>query len=170
MWVILGHLVCLWQVVFKLKMVKVKQCESCGLSSSSTTFKNMKAFNNHFESHQTNLKCHEKDCDKTFATRAKLKWHRKTVHATPVNCQCCNKVFKTDALLKNHLKKIFQGKLPILWERISKSTELEKAPSFPWKYRGVQMWWLWKNLTNSGRGIKWLMWRETNMVKTYFNV
>ena len=85
-------------------MVKIKQCESCGLSSSSSTFKNMKAFNNHFESHQSNLKCHEKDCDKTFATRAKLKWHRKTVHATPVNCQCCNKVFKTDALLKNHLK------------------------------------------------------------------
>ena len=106
---------------------------------------------------------------KKTVTRAKLKWHRKTVHATPVNCQCCNKVFKTDALLKNHLKKIFQGKLPILWERISKSTELEKAPSFPWKYRGVQMWWLWKNLTNSGRGIKWLMWRVTNM-KTYFNV
>ena len=39
----------------------------------------MKAFNNHFESHQSNLKFHEKDCDKTFATRAKLKWHRKTV-------------------------------------------------------------------------------------------
>ena len=27
MWVILGHLVILWQVVFKLKMVKMKQCE-----------------------------------------------------------------------------------------------------------------------------------------------
>ena len=76
-------------------MVKVKQCESCGLSSSSSTFKNMEAFNNHFESHQSNLKCHEKDWDKTFATRAKLKWHRKTVHATSVNCQCCNKVFNT---------------------------------------------------------------------------
>ena len=113
MWVILGHLVSLWQVVFKLKMVKVKQCESCGLSSSSTTFKSMKAFNNHFESHQSNLKFHEKDCDKTFATRAKLKWHRKTVHATPVNCQCCNKVFKSDALLKTHLKEKFDK----FWQR-----------------------------------------------------
>ena len=128
MWVILGHLVSLWQVVFKLKMVKVKQCESCGLSSSSSTFKNMKAFNNHFESHQSNLKCHEKDCDKTFATRAKLKWHRKTVHATlwivnaatrslklmhfwkiilkkyfKENCQFCEKEFLNPRSLKRHL-------------------------------------------------------------------
>ena len=28
MWVILGHLVSLWQVVFKLKMVKIRQCEN----------------------------------------------------------------------------------------------------------------------------------------------
>ena len=41
---------------------------------------------------------------KKTVTRAKLKWHRKTVHATPVNCQCCNKVFKTDALLKKDFK------------------------------------------------------------------
>ena len=93
--------------IYALKMVKIRQCEACGISSA--IFTNNKAFNKHYhyESHKTNLKCNEKDCDKTFATRAKLRWHKKIVHASPVNCQCCNKIFKTETLLKDHLKEKF---------------------------------------------------------------
>ena len=54
--------------IYALKMVKIRQCEACGISSA--IFTNNKAFNKHYhyESHKTNLKCNEKDCDKTFST------------------------------------------------------------------------------------------------------
>ena len=78
-------------------MVETRYCEFCGLPS--TSFKNKKAFNNHFESHKSNLICKEPQCNKTFDTRDNMRYHRRTAHASPVNCQCSGRY--CDIILKN---------------------------------------------------------------------
>ena len=84
----------------KLKMVLAIPCERCGL----TEFNSRKEFNNHLASHQSDFICKEPHCNKTFLTRDKMRYHKRTAHASPVNCQCCDKQFKTEKLLRNHVK------------------------------------------------------------------
>ena len=75
-------------------------CEFCGL----TNFNSRKEFSNHLASHQREFLCKEPHCNKTFLTRDKMRFHKRTAHASPVNCQCCDKQFKTEKLLRNHVK------------------------------------------------------------------
>ena len=81
-------------------MVLTIPCERCGL----TEFNSRKEFNNHLASHQSDFICKEPHCNKTFLTRDKMRFHKRTAHASPVNCQCCDKQFKTEKLLRKHLK------------------------------------------------------------------
>ena len=75
-------------------------CEFCGL----TNFNSRKEFSNHLASHQREFLCKEPHCNKTFLTRDKMRFHKRTAHSSPVNCQCCDKEFKTEKLMRNHVK------------------------------------------------------------------
>ena len=90
-------------------------CEFCGL----TNFNSRKEFSNHLASHQSEFNCKEPHCNKTFLTRDKMRYHNRTAHASPVNCQCCDKQFKTEKLLRNHVKVVeaAHAKFDIFWRR-----------------------------------------------------